>query len=389
MQAPTEHQLVLSPSSDVPYCAFSLIFTSQVDESKYAPRIILSVQNPRVILLFRFVSDVFQAIGIINSAVESQTKLSDNSEVKKQNGASDTAFTPNEASIGEQNKPLNFILQVQNISLILPTAQTTRTVISSSVDDFVFAIPGDALPGIVLEDASLPCLVELMEESTLCEHTYLYSDFCKKGTAAATQDDGEETKQKTDSPEIMKTDLDVEKKEESTGKDASKVRNAKSSSRKRSKLSGVLLFEENYSRNILENERSGVLRLPTGKSGHSMLYNSDIQDNILAKPAAFAQKVLGSTLRGLNQEQLKEARIEKEEDVDQDVLPDETEVESEDLLDPIPDSSQATMAFCLRNLRFLPGVLVNIPRVAILVCPFLYPFSLPCLFKVILEIFAG
>ena len=106
---------------------------------------------------------------------------------------------------------------------------------------------------------------------------------------------------------------------------------------------------------------TGVLRLPTRKSGHTMHDNNHVQDNILAKPAAFAQKVLGSTLGGLKQVQSQESRIENEEDRDQDLLVGETKAESEKV-DLAPDSSQASMALCVRSLQLLPGLLVDIPR---------------------------
>lgn len=348
----------------------------------------LNIQNPRVILLFRFVSDVFQAIGIINSAVEAQSRHSDSSEDANQSDTTDTEAKPVKMSSAQVDKPLNFIVQVQNISLILPTGQTTRTVISSSLEDLVVAIPGNAMPGIVLQEASLPCLGELMEESNLCAHTYLYSDFRRKGTVPRQDVDDEMKQTQSDLPEDQK-DPDAGENEQYESNDTKRSKKAKKKSRKKSKLSGVLLFEENYNRNTLENEMTGVLRLPTRKSGHPIQDNNHVQDNILAKPAAFAQKVLGSTLGGLKQVQSTETRIGKKENEHQDLLVEETEAESEEL-DQTPDSSQASLALCVRNLEFLPGALVNMPRAAAELVRYDFGlYSLLLIQKCLFEIFAG
>jgi hypothetical protein len=184
MQADPEHALVLIPNSDAGYCSFDAIYTAQVDPRRYAPCLILEMQNPRVLLLFRFIADVLKATDIISDALV-RTKAAGmraTSPKETVSTATTKAKPTQEGTDYEQKeegkaKPLDVVVQLQNVGIVVPTARTTRTVLAAHLDHLMLAVPGSALPSQLLQDADLPSVEGMLQESLLCNTTFKFGGF--------------------------------------------------------------------------------------------------------------------------------------------------------------------------------------------------------------------
>lgn len=190
MQADPEHALVLIPNSDAGYCSFDAIYTAQVDPRRYAPCLILEMQNPRVLLLFRFIADVLKATDIISDALvrtkaagmrATSPKGAPKSEETVSNATTKAKPTQETAEYEQREegkaKPLDVVVQLQNVGIVVPTARTTRTVLAAHLDHLMLAVPGSALPSQLLQDADLPSVDGMLQESLLCNTTFKFGGF--------------------------------------------------------------------------------------------------------------------------------------------------------------------------------------------------------------------
>lgn len=130
-----------------------------------------------MLVLFRFVADVMNAVDIIRGAVN----------VRKDAGAAAAAAAaepspPLANTSTDGSKPLEIVLQLHNAGIVLPTGTNTRTVLSGNLDHAMLAVPGKALPETLLGEAELPSLDSIVEESLLSNVTYKYGGFREGGT---------------------------------------------------------------------------------------------------------------------------------------------------------------------------------------------------------------
>ena len=115
------------------------------------------MQNPRLIVLFRFVQDIFQAVDIITSAAGS-TKA----EGSQAGAAGAAVGVPGMAATaggvaaggaGESDgpgslggassaKPLEIVVHLRNLHILLPVSSSSRTCLGAQVDHLMLAIPG-------------------------------------------------------------------------------------------------------------------------------------------------------------------------------------------------------------------------------------------------------
>jgi hypothetical protein len=184
LQAAPEHTLVLIPNNNADYCSFDAIYTAQVDSRRYAPCLILEMKNPRIMVLFRFVADIMNAVDIIQGAVNGKKENGGSAETNAA-AARAEASTPAPPATNA-SKPLEIVVQLHNAGIIIPTGTTTRTVLAGNLDHAMLAVPGKALPETLLGEAELPSLDSIVEESLLCNVTYKFGGFREGNTAAAT-----------------------------------------------------------------------------------------------------------------------------------------------------------------------------------------------------------
>lgn len=181
MRASPEHTLVLIPNDGAECCSFDAVYTAQVDSRHRPPCLVLDIQNPRVVLLFRFVSDIMNAIEIIGSAVQ-KSRSSRSSIIQFADDASkeddgDGVLVSSSATNEPRSKPMEIVVQLRNVGLILPTSTSTKSVLAAKLDHFMLAMPVNALPVTLLEEAQLPSVSDMLRESITSNRTYKFSGF--------------------------------------------------------------------------------------------------------------------------------------------------------------------------------------------------------------------
>ena len=306
LQAAPEHTLVLIPNAEADYCSFDAIYTAQVDSRRYAPCLILEMNNPRVMLLFRFVADILNAVDIINGAV---TK-------RGSEQATAAAAPPPPVAMEDGAKPLEIFIQLQNAGIIIPTATTTRTVIAANLDHIMFAVPGTALPPQLLHEANLPSLESIVEESILSNVTYRYGGFHDapdgsggvaeppaKSTAAAAAATTEKPTVETGAAGPHATEKSKNNTAPAQGNDGGIASTASTApdikrggffgrvrERNGNGSDGVLFFEDDYGQRRHTNQ-AGVLLVDLS-SGQAQ---DHLMDSVLAAPAGVAKHVATAT----------------------------------------------------------------------------------------------
>lgn len=355
IQASAEHQLVLSPSNGAHSCALEVYYTAKVDELQHAPTMVLNVSNPRILLLFRFINDAMSGADVIAHAV-SPLKERENPTYDK------------DVQTEVKGKPLNLILNVRSIDIILPTGQTTKSVLNINVGELVLATPGSALPDKVLDDAELPLLKDAINESLVCAKTYLYADFSRDRASRNKQDKRNEEGNAGKKPELQPVEVhEVEKTggdgpQKDSGESSAKPskRRKRKSRGRNGKMSGVLLFEDQYDMKVASNANVGVLNMPD-KFSEGVIHDG-LEDNILARPAATLNK-MGKALRGFvghktEGEETKPVVEEAEEKVQH---LSESEEEQDAIEEEVYIVHDATLALCIVDIKILPGTLIRIP----------------------------
>lgn len=358
LRATAEHQIVLSPSHNAQYCAMQVHFTSKVDGKRYSPHLVVDISNPRIMLLFRFVKDFMDGIEIVTKGI---------SKANVSNGADGAHPMPEKNA----EMPMDFILNIGDIDLILPTDQKKRSVLNISIKELVLANPGNALPDAVLDDASLPQLDSIIEESIICSNTFLYADFSRDKSTAETRKSNHENNfggddhDDTPASEIQETspsaslEAAVDNPKASTR--PSNVSLANKKTQRAKKMKGVLLFEEQYDSKPSDNSRAGVLHLPEDSS---KAIPDNLDDNILSKPAA-AMNLMGKALRDfVGQRNDNSAHVSETFEKPQQTLSESSndndieESVKDDITMPLPSPH---LAICIREMKIVSGSLIPIP----------------------------
>jgi hypothetical protein len=180
------------------YCSLDIAYTAYMDPTRAQPGLMVQLQNPRLLVSFRFVADMMQAVDIIQAAV-SNTAAAPHSPAEAGAAApaaaeqgmlpSPAVAAPDPAHAQASSPgtlPLEVIIQVQNIEVLLPTSAESRRVLGVQIDEIVLSVPGDVMPSAVLDAAELPSVDEMVEESVLTNRTFKYSSFHEGRTQAST-----------------------------------------------------------------------------------------------------------------------------------------------------------------------------------------------------------
>jgi hypothetical protein len=315
LQAAPEHTLVLVPKSGAEYCSFDAMYTAQVDTRKHAPCLILNVENPRVLLLFRFVADIMDAVDIIGSAVSRTKAAAGQAADTPAAGAApvQAGGPPKNSEEFNVDKPLEVVVQLRNVGIVVPTAATTRKVLAANLEHFMLAIPGSALPSTLLEDVEVPDVDEMVAESLLANNTFKFGGFRDEtihATAGAFVHAAENT-----APGVT-VGQDGHSGAPTAAGAASAVHTGAAGDqitelhkavfrrrglfrkRESSLNEGVLYFEENDEAQT--RRQPGVLHVPQDGDKHHENMATDhqhLQDNVLAGPANAAKHVLRGTRR--------------------------------------------------------------------------------------------
>ena len=329
-----EHSLVIAPNVGTNYCSLDVMYTSQVDMHKYAPSLIVNMENPRVLLLFRFVADIMRAVEIVTSAI-TWTKVAGNvpscNEVQR-DLAHETAEAKEErpkpnsstSKVAKKEKQMEFVVQLQNFSILLPTARSSHTALMSSIEHLMLALPGSALPPNLLHEVHLPTLDEMVEESFLSSTTFRFSGFhCSSSRTPKSADTdyekAEDAKQHVASPRKAVSDSGLEgthnKKGDmevvsTTNRDKTSVdpiRRTRSRASKGRRRRGIIFYEDGDDAFRESRKTAGVIRVPYPDSDINLEAQSPrapvkddeahIQDNVLAVPMYAAKNVVKGTKR--------------------------------------------------------------------------------------------
>lgn len=319
LQAAPEHALVVIPNSGADYCSFSTTYVVLVDARRFAPCLNLILQNPRILLLFRFVADIMSAVDIVGSAV-THTKAAGGQPVPVPAAEPATGANSAASEALQASKPLEVVLQLENVGIIVPTGTTTRTVLSGEIEHLMLAAPGSALPRELLERSQLPTMEQMLEESLLSNMTFKFSGFhdappgpttpvpkavspteaekeaeARAGSNAATKDKWEDEYNEKlptiGTEEGLDTCNTTSKGIKRGGIFASGLR-----PREEGREAGVLFFEEEE--DASRSQPVGVLHLPPDvHPAAGAIGGGDLEDNILAGPGAVAKGVLGAAKR--------------------------------------------------------------------------------------------
>lgn len=358
LRAASEHQIVLSPSYDAQYCSLQVHFTSKVDGKRHAPHLVVDIGNPRIMLLFRFVKDFLDGLEIITQGVSGSKNKNKAEHLESQVRAEKDA-----------DLPMDFILNVGDIDLILPTAQKKRSVLNISIKEIILSTPGSALPDAALEEANLPQLESVIEESIVCSNTFLYADFTRdRAKTTETKKPNLDSSDEESPPEFISEAEEISESaphvKPSTTNNSKEVKNVHRKRRQKSKRAkGVLLFEEEYDSKPQDNANVGVIQLP---EDHSKVIDDNLDDNILSKPAA-AMNLVGKALRDfVGQRSDHDDRISHP--VEQQKIPDSSaiQIEAEDVQYQYTDDHgtvlpEASLALCIIEMKIVAGFLVPVP----------------------------
>lgn len=325
MQAPVQHSLVIAPNSGYDYCSVDVMYTSQVDDKKYAPSLIVNMENPRILLLFRFVADIINAVEIVNSAV-SKTKNQGNKPIadteRKSTREEESENAEGEiCTSNEGTKPMELVIQLQQVSVVLPLSQNSDHVLSSNINHLMLAMPGYALPSNLLHEAHLPSVETMLQESLLSATTYKFSGFGSNESKATFEKksaarDTDNTDENVDSATRSDVNNVPRVKEESRldfsprGKGIFDGRRKTKSEPKRTgslTRKGVLFYEQDQA-DRARNKTAGVLEVPLkivnmqDKPERTKIntVEDDYEDNVLVGPVNAAKHVVQGTRKLVN-----------------------------------------------------------------------------------------
>lgn len=272
-----------------------------------------------MLLLFRFVNDFMQAIDIIKAASKTKTKVGPEATEQVKNDVAAAITSVPGMDIQESiEKPLEVMIQLRNLDIVIPTNAATRGALAGQVEHIVLAIPGTAISANLFEDAELPNLRGMLEESFLSNATYKYSGFHDSTGAAQPGPRAGQPQTRPESamsaamqhqhpPAAAAASDEAAKGSEAAPAQASQLPLAKRSSKPRQKERphGVLFFEEP---DKTRRKQAGVLHLPLksdqrrkegldGSSPPPEDANVDLEDDILLLPKMLAKRVAGKVVK--------------------------------------------------------------------------------------------
>ena len=379
LRASEEHQLVLSPSYDARSCAVLVHMTSRVDGTRYAPQLVVDISNPRIILLFRFLRDVLDGIALVTSSVERERSAAGSAPGKETGKRKSADHESNDVSPEKHSQvapvalPVRMTINVHDVDIIVPTSRKQRSVLSVSMRELVLALPGVAMPASKLEDASLPELGVIVEESVVCSRTFLYGDFtrekARKHDVTPSDDIGRGDQDKGEEIVSVQDDLVDEDDVPAAADLSTKPKGSRRSKKRTGKvkksdmLSGVLLFEEQYDMRASDNARVGVLQLPDQPADDFDVNEIEDQhdDNILKRSVVFGKpyeiletafkEATGQKTSVVANKVLLNNNLHREPslDVEEEPAPDDAQTE---------DVSEPSMAMCITEMKISSGVMV-------------------------------
>ena len=400
LRASEEHQFVLSPSYDARSCAVTVHMTTQVDGSRFAPRLSIDVSNPRIILLFRFLRDVLDGVELVNASLDKaepagggRAKTSDGHKRSSHEVANANANAGDSDAIAHANHgrdsaaaelppalPMKMTINVHDVDLIVPTSRKERSVISVSMRELVLALPGTAMPASTLENAELPELDVLVEESVVCSSTFLYGNFTREKAKRhqATKDEDLSRAEDGTAEEIL-SKPDVADEDDVPAADRSQPERTRRSKKRRGKiknpdtLTGVLLFEDQYDMRASDNTKAGVLQLPDDETGgfdinvvqdlhdDNVLKRSVTDNMLLAKPYEILESAFNKATGVKPAGENPGASVLLNADPHGDPALDEEgkETQHEDI--HVEDVSEPSLAMCISEMKIKSGVMVALP----------------------------
>jgi len=194
LRAPAEHTQVLIPNGGEEFCSLDIAYSAYISTSNIGPSLVIQMSNPRFLLLFRFVTDVMEAVDIVTKAVTTTKDVGVGVPAAAAAAAAAVdASTPKEGPPSSPSSPssfpLNLVIQLHNSTILLPTSSNSRTVLAGHIDHLLLGIPGYVIPSSVLEDAELPMLNDMIQESLLSNATFRYGSY-HDGTSASAGGNG-------------------------------------------------------------------------------------------------------------------------------------------------------------------------------------------------------
>lgn len=106
-------------------------------------------QNPRVLLLMRFVADIMSAVQIITTTKDRTAKEAKPAAAAEQQQGGGGSSGPAGAASPAASKPggepggrMEVVVQLQNVGLVVPTSTKSRSALGGQVDHLMIAVPG-------------------------------------------------------------------------------------------------------------------------------------------------------------------------------------------------------------------------------------------------------
>ncbi|KAK9815754.1 hypothetical protein WJX72_009012 [[Myrmecia] bisecta] len=121
LQAQPGHQLVLRPNGDSRYCSLALEFIKPASLHG-KPSLIVEMDNPRVLALFRFVYDILHAVTIIQGAL---APAAVGAGRLRTSGGLEERSSPSQTS-ANVSMPLDVTVHLTNASAVLPASSRSR-----------------------------------------------------------------------------------------------------------------------------------------------------------------------------------------------------------------------------------------------------------------------
>lgn len=119
--------------------------------------LLLSPQNPRILLLFRFVTDVMSAISIITAAASKEeakaaaagagaaaagAPVVAEAVVDAAAAAAAPGTAVAAAAEGPPLPPLSIFVRLYNVGIVLPTTSASSGTLGATLDQLIVALPG-------------------------------------------------------------------------------------------------------------------------------------------------------------------------------------------------------------------------------------------------------
>ncbi|KAK9867091.1 hypothetical protein WJX84_006946 [Apatococcus fuscideae] len=153
LQAMPEHRAVIQGKDADESCSVFLEYLQPHNQDDMAS-LIVKLENPRIILLFRFLYDLLHGVDIILTVFKNTRS--------KQEAKPHAGDAPQEPLIAV---PLELIVHVVHAALLLPASSKSRHALGLDIDYLALSMPGEALPDEGLATANLPMIVEMVDQA--------------------------------------------------------------------------------------------------------------------------------------------------------------------------------------------------------------------------------